>query len=740
MRVLSMSAVNFLSYQELHVRCGARGVVLVTGSNGEGKSAAVVELLSWILFGATIRGLTGDEVIHDPDRSGKGKGCRGSVLISTDQGEITIIRYRKDKAGKNNVEIIAGGKPTSGPPKVMDDKIGQLLGGLTWETFKITSIFGQGQLSRFSSGTDRERKAVLDEMLHIGRYADAREVAAARLLEARKQQTALTLQKQQTEASLARHQEEREQLGKERQLWQERHNLELGQLGQSWQDAQTALISAPQPPDVAAFQATVAQLDAQAQAATASSNQEMVAATQRVSDIQAALQQAKHRLSLLQAQAYTAKVNCDRSEQISAQDADRQRATFERNMAQTTATLASLETSAEPLLAQLDELEQPIRHHCPTCKVDLEAAVAAGLTGPETLAQLRYLRTQMHAGKVAEIERLGTSIERQQIYLTQLQEIEQARQVQRAAELTNEILTRTSFVSQAPEIEVAEEIVRNNERDLRFASSTLDQAREKAAKAAQSLEAAEVARARRNLTEAMVLAESHRRTITVLQAAATRAAALLETAQKAEDPYARALQASADQVARVHHEQAEVVAALAPLEQQCTDLAFWVNGFGPAGIRSLLLDEVLPALNRHARRFAQALGAGRLTVRFDTESALKSGEIRDRFEPIVQLDHGAGTYAGLSGGWQRRVDLVELLALRAVAAELHGGLDLLVLDEPFESVDDLGLESAVTLTHEVARDLGTVFVISHKPELQARFPQRLAVTATAGVSQIKEVG
>jgi DNA repair exonuclease SbcCD ATPase subunit len=697
--ILGVEGQNFLSYQKFEVVFG-RGTELVTGQNGTGKSAAIVEAPMWCFFGITVRGLSGDEVVFDPERSGKGKNCH----VTTRLTDAKVTRYRKDKQGKNEVEIEwPDGRVERGPAKVIDPKIAQLL-GVSLETFQVTSIFGQGQMARFSTGNDAERKAVLDEMLGIGVYARAREQASARLRELDAAQTTTRAKIDQTTGLIARFQRELETLQADSASWSAKQAQTIQQEERALATVQEQLAALPEPLNAAQAADREATTKARLQELQAQKDRDLAGARLEAATRKAEIEQQTLRCQMFERELQRRVAKRDEANGI------RQR--LEEDVRRP-------EALAETELTRLEQLEQPIIHHCPTCKVDLQAAAAAGLTDTSVLDRLRAARMKDLSQQQGRVDELAQQLE------TCLQRLEEPH-----PELPDDAAIRQNEL----ECRGAREALRvlqqyQQEHPFRDAWPRDDEL-------LQAARDAETAIRDRKAGEARVFEQHQQRTR--VQEMVNRIACRLEAARRTENPYTREIASTEGKLGRWREELTAAEAEVQKGACEREDLAFWVTGFGPAGIRSLLLDELLPALNQAARRFAHALSGGRLTVRFDTEATLKSGEVRDRFEPIVQLDHGAGSYKGLSGGWKRRVDLVQLLALRAAAANLRGGLDLLVLDEPFENLDDLGVEAALELVQEVSRDLSSVYLVTHNQELQSRFPRRLQVTAQNGVSTIQE--
>jgi len=97
-------------------------------------------------------------------------------------------------------------------------------------------------------------------------------------------------------------------------------------------------------------------------------------------------------------------------------------------------------------------------------------------------------------------------------------------------------------------------------------------------------------------------------------------------------------------------------------------LEFWAEGFGNAGVKSLLLDTVAPFLSYRASQYLEGLTGGTARVEFVTQKTLSSGDRRDKMEVRASYAFGGGQYQAVSDGEKRRIDLSSLLALGDLGA------------------------------------------------------------------------
>lgn len=177
MRAISMTIRNFLSFGEAKVRLSKRGIVLIEGenhddptarSNGAAKSA-FVEAFVWCTQGITLRGYEGDDVINRK----VGKNCRVAIKWKERKTKWLVIRTRHDDQLKTSLNLYQDGTRVTGSTTADTQVMIDRLLGMTSKTFLSSVVFGQTNAYRFSTLTDKEQKAILDEALGIEAYAAA---------------------------------------------------------------------------------------------------------------------------------------------------------------------------------------------------------------------------------------------------------------------------------------------------------------------------------------------------------------------------------------------------------------------------------------------------------------------------------------------------------------------------------------------------------------------------------------
>ena len=188
MHIVELRLQRLFSYANTTISFPSRGVVLVTGKNGSGKSAAAVEALPWILWGETVRG-------SDPVPDGD-----AAVILSDGYGEeATAYDVRRSRAGRRLIDLHLGTSVADDDgatqswvtlngqtPTETQGKIVERLGD--FRRFAATRVFSRALLSKFSGATDKERKALLERVLGLEQFDRAHKIAREKLRDAKQRE------------------------------------------------------------------------------------------------------------------------------------------------------------------------------------------------------------------------------------------------------------------------------------------------------------------------------------------------------------------------------------------------------------------------------------------------------------------------------------------------------------------------------------------------------------------------
>jgi len=160
MRIREIRLRGFMSHAETTVTLPDRGVVLVSGGNGSGKST-FAEAVSWALWGRTIRGSVpwrGDE------------GCEAAVVLGDG---LTVARERRK--GKAYLAWQRGdaAAPTYESATRAQEALEYEIG--TQDQWRRSHVFSSADAAHFSAATDAERKRLLEGLLGLAVFDPALE-------------------------------------------------------------------------------------------------------------------------------------------------------------------------------------------------------------------------------------------------------------------------------------------------------------------------------------------------------------------------------------------------------------------------------------------------------------------------------------------------------------------------------------------------------------------------------------
>lgn len=170
------------------------------------------------------------------------------------------------------------------------------------------------------------------------------------------------------------------------------------------------------------------------------------------------------------------------------------------------------------------------------------------------------------------------------------------------------------------------------------------------------------------------------------------------------------------------------------LRQKAEALEFWVQGFGNAGLKSLLIEAEIPEINRRATSYCQKLLPPGSLVQLAATRKLKSRDARKEELSIKAVIPGlTESYAGASKGQKRRLDLSLLLAFGdLVASRTVSPFDQMFADEIFDGLDRTGAAAVVSMLREASEGC-PVALVTHDPSIKSS-GDRLARVVHDGTS------
>jgi len=155
------------------------------------------------------------------------------------------------------------------------------------------------------------------------------------------------------------------------------------------------------------------------------------------------------------------------------------------------------------------------------------------------------------------------------------------------------------------------------------------------------------------------------------------------------------------------------------------------QAFSKRGVPAMIIETVVPELERSANELLTRMSEGRMNVRIETQRSTQTGELREALDILISDELGTRAYELYSGGEAFRIDFAVRVALSRLLARRAGAqLRCLFIDEGFGTQDARGREQLVAAITSIQDDFDRILVITHIDDMKESFPARLEVRKT----------
>lgn len=684
---------NFLAYQDPEpLRLEGIHIACLAGPNGAGKSS-ILDAITWCVWGKA-RSNSADELIH------QGRD-EMQVSLVFDQADVRYRIMRQRTGGKRGASLLEfqawdetseAWQPISeGAIRETQAKIDHML-NLDYDTFVNSAFLVQGRADEFTTKTPSQRKQVLASILGLSQWETYEGRAKDRI--------------QLSKAAIQRLEGRLEEVEKE-----------LGQRETRQEE-----------------------LDAAEKAA-----QEISKRLEAVEKQWADLEQTRSQLVGLQRQLD------DLTRRISIRQRELGEFQKERDVSQTRADKAALGGAISTVRTQLETLEVSRRKWEEASQKRAEVAETAAklhgvnqTLGPET-EPLKTRAQTLEQATDPVCPTCGQALSedhRHQLVEELTQEIESRRDTYRLNQEKIRSLEEESRALDAKIRSLKADIDRHSELGRKLAQLEADLKHADEAQEHVSTLTERIDRWERELKED----EASRKELET-QAHATearlKAAALTERdveSLRLEKRYSdervggarqqlAALDAFEKQRADLREKWDEETALLGVYEELR-------EAFSKRGVPAMIIETVVPELERYANELLSRMTDGRLHVRIETQREIKTGELREALDIIISDELGSRPYELYSGGEAFRINFAIRIALSKLLANRAGAqLRSLFMDEGFGTQDASGREHLVEAINSIQDDFDRILVITHIDELKEAFPARIEVRKTPDGSQ-----
>lgn len=688
---------NFLAYRDpepldlegVHIAC-------LVGANGSGKSA-LLDAITWSLWGKA-RVSTPDDLIHQGEKEMR-------VALTFEQGRERYRATRHRKTGKRGTSLLelqvqdpASAEWMDMSGKTVKDTQQQIIDliSLEYDTFINSAFLAQGRADEFTTKTPSQRKQVLAGILELSRWEiyernakdqiSDRKASLQRLDGSIEAIDSILIQKETHEAEM---------------ITAESDALEVSErlvtVEKQWTDLEktrTAMIN---------LQPQIADQTRQ----ITSKEKEIADAGRELVEIQAQANKVIIEKSLKSLKKTLAEIEPLRAELDTLKD---EQSAIAEESARLLGVNTTMTLTVEPLKDRIGTLEAATEPICPTC--------SQSLTDDHRVELIASLNQEVEARR-AEYRANSSQMDK----LTSQGESH----LQEYAKLKKQLDQRPALEKSIGQLETslthADEAVKR-----------ADGLRDKVARWTNELKDT-------NTTlEALTTQFHEAESLLKASSLAQRDVDQLRQEKSRADQRVGAVRQKLEALKDMEQER---IGQVKERDVMADDLGIYEElreAFGKKGVPAMIIETVVPEIERSTNELLGRMTDGRMRVRIETQREIKTGELREALDIIISDELGTRSYDLYSGGEAFRINFAIRIAISRLLARRSGAqLRSLFIDEGFGTQDARGREQLIAAINTIQDDFDRILVITHIDELKDAFPSRIEVAKTPQGSQFSFV-
>lgn len=216
---------------------------------------------------------------------------------------------------------------------------------------------------------------------------------------------------------------------------------------------------------------------------------------------------------------------------------------------------------------------------------------------------------------------------------------------------------------------------------------------------------------------------------------ASKALANAKRIEEEKNPHGDLMRTTKNKVGEIKAQIAEKKSELETVRSDFAHYGFWIKGFGPGGLPSLLLDSKMDFLSERANHYLLTLADGDITVFYRTQRELKQkGQMRDEIVAEVVIEGVPDVKP--SKAQKRKLDIASDLGLMDMAVSRSGHSNLLIMDEVLDGMDPEGVRRVLELIHELRFAYPSIFVTTHEAGLLEIFERAICARKKDGAATV----
>lgn len=196
------------------------------------------------------------------------------------------------------------------------------------------------------------------------------------------------------------------------------------------------------------------------------------------------------------------------------------------------------------------------------------------------------------------------------------------------------------------------------------------------------------------------------------------------------------IQAITDKIQQAQLELGKLNQSKTELGKERTLVEILSGMFSPVGVQAYVADMVLDQLNERVSDYMSQMWPN-ASYQLLSYKENKAGEVKAKFSEKIVIAGRERSLGSLSGGELRCISLAVDLAVVDVVMQMFGiELNPLILDEPFDGMDNANRERAIDVLSKLSKDR-EIWVIDHMNEIKGYFAKIVRVEKRNEISEIK---
>lgn len=700
---IELQLTNFLAYRNPRpLRLDGVHIVCLAGPNGAGKSS-ILDAVTWALWGKA-RTNAADDLMHQVHENGtthQAQEMRVELVFEQDDLRYKVIRQRRaTKRGESSLELQildpqeeAWRAISEARMRDTQAKIDKLL-RMDYDTFVNSAFLVQGRADEFTTKTPAQRKQVLASILGLEQWERLEQRARDAVRQRESAIQRLDGRLEEIDRELGNEQDYQAELGGAERAAQDAHE-KLDAAEKEWSDLESVrseMVSLQRRIDesyrrVKSFEKELQESDAELEALKERSDK---------AAITGGLKEVQERLKALEpARDERAKL-------------EREMASLAEEAAQKKGANAAMVSETEPIKSRIEVLELTSDPLCPTCGQPLTESHRSELL--ESLEEDLQARREQYRLNRERIQELQTTIE-----TLEKGKLDLERRLEGASPLEKQAIELETTLAHVDG--VIDRIAAIEKRKRRWMDD-LEQERKQLRVLEKQADESEKRLRAASLTRADL-------------EALRRAKRLADERVGGARQKLGALDALKQQRDTLGQQRAENAAEVGIFEELR-------EAFSKRGVPAMIIETVVPELERSANDLLGQLTDNRMHLRIETQREIKTGELREALDIVISDELGTRAYELYSGGEAFRINFAIRIALSRLLARRAGAqLRSLFIDEGFGTQDARGREQLVAAINSIQDDFDRILVITHIDELKEAFPTRIEVQKTPQGSQFQ---